>query len=81
MAHIHLTRPGEADGLLGRIYDEALGRAGKVYQILQIMSPNPRVLRASLAHYMAVMRGPSGLSRVRREMLATVVSRTNGCRY
>jgi alkylhydroperoxidase family enzyme len=81
MAHIHLTRPEEAEGPLREIYDAAVRRAGKVYGILQVMSPNPRVLRAMMDLYLAVMRGPSGLSRVRREMLATVTSRTNGCRY
>ncbi len=81
MAHIHLTRPGEAKGLLGKIYDDATERAGRVYQILQVMSPNPRVLRTSMAHYQAIMHMPSGLSRARREMLATVVSATNGCHY
>jgi alkylhydroperoxidase family enzyme len=45
------------------------------------MSPNPEVLRAAMALYRAVMFGESGLSRVQREMLATVVSRANRCRY
>jgi alkylhydroperoxidase family enzyme len=81
MAHIRTVPPGEADGPLGRIYDEAVARAGKVYQILRVMSPNPAVLRASMGLYVAAMHGPSGLSRARREMLAVVVSRTNGCRY
>ena len=81
MAHIRITPPEEADGPLGTIYEEAVARAGKVYQILRVMSPSPVVLRASLGLYLAVMHGPSGLSRVRREMLAVVVSRTNGCRY
>jgi AhpD family alkylhydroperoxidase len=30
---------------------------------------------------MRVMMGPSGLSRRERELVATVVSRTNGCFY
>jgi len=31
--------------------------------------------------YLRVMRGPSGLTRREREMLATVVSTINGCVY
>jgi len=48
---------------------------------VELMSPNPAVLRASIELYRAVMHGASPLSRVQREMLAVVVSRTNGCRY
>jgi alkylhydroperoxidase family enzyme len=45
------------------------------------MTPNPAVLQASMAMYRAVMHGPSPLLRWQRELLAVVVSRTNGCRY
>ena len=81
MARIELTPPEHANGRLRALYDEAVARAGKVYQVVRLMSPNPAVLEASMALYLATMFGPSGLSRARREMLATVVSRTNGCRY
>jgi uncharacterized peroxidase-related enzyme len=81
MSWIPTVDPDEATGPLRRLYDQAIGRAGKVYQILRLMSPNPEVLRASMALYRAVMFGESGLSRVQREMLATVVSRANRCRY
>jgi alkylhydroperoxidase family enzyme len=86
VAHIEITRPGEAVGSLKDLYDQAMGRAGKVYQIVQLMSPNPDTMRASIGLYMAsmhgaTMHGRSGVSRSRREMLATVVSRINGCRY
>lgn len=81
MAHIHLVGPEDATGPLKRIYDEAVKRAGKVYNILRTMSPNPPVLEAMMVLYMRVMVGPSGLSRRERELVATVVSRTNGCFY
>jgi alkylhydroperoxidase family enzyme len=81
MAHIQTTPPEAARGRLRTLYDQAVGRTGKVYRIVQLMSPNPAVLEASMALYLATMFGPSGLSRAQREMLATVVSRTNRCRY
>lgn len=81
MAHLRLVRDEEATGLLRTIYDQAIARAGRVYNIVRSMSPNPAVLEASMAFYVRVMKGPSGLSRQEREMLATVVSRTNGCFY
>lgn len=81
MAWIRLTGPEEATGLLKREYDAAIQRAGRIWNILSLMSPNPKVLRASISFYGAIMHGPSPLSRAQREMLATVVSRTIGCRY
>ncbi len=81
MAHIDLVPEGEAKGLLKRLYEEAVKRAGKVYNIVKTMSPNPPVLQASMGIYVQIMKGPSGLSRKEREMLATVTSRTNGCFY
>jgi alkylhydroperoxidase family enzyme len=38
-------------------------------------------MRASIGLYLAIMHGRSGLSRARREMLAVVVSKANGCHY
>ncbi len=81
MAFIQLTKPEDARGKLKEIYDAAIARAGKVFQIVRTMSPNPPVLEAAMGLYMRVMMGPSGLSRRERELVATVVSRTNGCFY
>jgi alkylhydroperoxidase family enzyme len=81
MAHIRQIPPAEATGLLKRIYDEAIARAGKVFGILRIQSLNPPALEAGMGMYKAIMYGPSPLSRARREMLATVVSRANDCFY
>ena len=71
----------EATGDLKSSYDAALQRAGRVYHIISIMSPNPAVLQAPMAFYRAVMFGPSPLSRALREFIATVVSRANHCHY
>ncbi len=81
MAHIRQIPPGDATGVLKRIYDEAIARAGKVWGILRIQSLNPPALEAAMGMYKTIMFGPSPLSRARREMIATVVSRTNGCFY
>ncbi len=71
----------DASGLLKEELDAAMGRAGRVWHIVHIMSLNPRVLKASMEHYKAIMFGPSSLGRVQREMLATVVSAEVGCHY
>jgi len=82
MAWIKTVGPGEATGLLKRIYDDAVKRAGRVFNVVRLQSPRPHVLKSSLSLYTAIMFSPSsGLSRVEREMIATVVSRTNGCFY
>jgi alkylhydroperoxidase family enzyme len=81
MPWIRTVAPGEAVGRLKELYDAAVARAGKVFGIVRVMSPNPRVLEASMGLYRAVMFGPSPLSRRQRELLAVVVSRTNRCRY
>ncbi len=81
MAHLRLIEPEDADGLLAGEYEAALGRAGKIYNIVRSMSLNPEVLRASIELYKTIMFGPSGLTRQERELLATVVSATNECYY
>jgi len=81
MAWIRTVPPEEAEGPLRDLYDEAVRRAGKVFQVVRLMSPNPGVLRASLGFYAAAMHGPSPLSRGVREMIAVVVSRANACHY
>ena len=81
MPHIRLIDEGEAEGPLKEEYDAAVGRAGKVFNILKAMSLNPPVLRASMELYKAIMFGESGLSRRERELLATVTSSAQDCYY
>ena len=82
MAWIRTVDPAAARGLLRRVYDAAIRRAGRVYNILRIQSLRPCALRASTQLYVEVMRSAdSGLSRAQREMIATAVSQLNGCYY
>jgi alkylhydroperoxidase family enzyme len=71
----------EATGLLKQLFDAALARADRVWNIVHVMSPNPSVMEASMAFYRALMFGPSPLSRAQREMLAVVTSREIRCVY
>ena len=81
MANIKIIHEGEAEGLLGRIYEAAVKRAGRVFNILKVQSLNPPVLKSSMGLYRDVMMGESPLSRGQREMLAVVVSVMNECHY
>jgi uncharacterized peroxidase-related enzyme len=79
--HLRLIDVDEATGELKSEYDAAVGRAGKVFNIVKAMSLRPAVLRRSMELYREVMFGLSGLSRQERELLAVVVSRENDCHY
>ena len=82
MAWIRTVDPAEARGLLRRLYDAAMRRAGRVFNIIRIQSLRPKVLRSSTQLYLEVMHSrDSGLSRAQREMIATMVSQLNGCFY
>jgi alkylhydroperoxidase family enzyme len=81
MPWIRQVPVGDATGLLKEEFDAAISRAGRVWHIVHIMSLNPRVMKASMQQYGATMFGPSPLSRVQRELLATVVSAEVGCHY
>ena len=72
----------EATGLLARIYQAALARAGRIWNIVRMMSLRPQALQGSLSLYQSIMRTSSArLGRAEREMIAVVVSEVNGCRY
>ena len=82
MAWIKTVDPDAATGLLKRLYDAAVKRAGKVFNVIRIQSPRPEVLRHSTQLYLEVMvSAKSPLSRAQRELIATVVSRANDCHY
>jgi alkylhydroperoxidase family enzyme len=82
VAWIRTVAPEEADGLLRGLYEAAVRRAGKVFNILRLQSLRPRVLEASTRLYVEVMHSvESGLSRAERELVATGVSHAVGCHY
>ena len=82
MAFLRTVAPAEATGPLAAIYRAAVERAGKVFQILQVQSLEPRTLQASMGLYLATTTDPrSPLPRWFRELLAVRVSRLNHCVY
>ncbi|MBK9052779.1 MAG: carboxymuconolactone decarboxylase family protein [Chloroflexi bacterium] len=81
MARIKVYRQDEATGLLKQEYDTALKRAGRIWNIVSIMSQNAAAMKASMGLYRVLMFQASPLSRAQREMLATVVSAINHCLY
>jgi uncharacterized peroxidase-related enzyme len=81
MAWIKVIHEDEAQGGLKAAYDKLIEPWGGVDNILKIHSLNPASLRAHVELYKTLMRGPSELSRVEREMIAVVVSAANRCHY
>jgi uncharacterized peroxidase-related enzyme len=81
LAYIKVVGEDEADGKLFEIYDEIQRNRGRVSNILRVQSLNPKALRAHLDLYMATVFGKGGLSRREAELLAVVVSSTNGDAY
>ena len=81
MPRISTIPPEEASGLLKQQYDAAVKRAGRIWNVVRLMSRNPRILQHSMDLYGTLMHGSSVLPRLQREMLAVVVSVRNRCLY
>jgi len=70
-----------AERPLRQLFDAAIRRTGRVFNIVRIQSLNPGVLRSGIGLYQAAMFGPSEVTRATRELIAVAVSKTNGCHY
>jgi len=81
MAWIKLVEEKEATGKLKEYYEHIKRTRGKIANILKVQSLNQDALKAHLDLYLTLMFGKSGLTRIQREMIATVVSATNNCDY
>jgi alkylhydroperoxidase family enzyme len=81
MPYIEEVPPERADPVARREYEKAVRRAGRVWHIVSIMSPNGPVMRDSMRMYGSTMYGDSPLSRSQREMIAVVTSGVNACVY
>lgn len=81
MAWIERIPIEKATGLLKKWFDGSIQRAGRVWNIMHVMSLNPETLRDSYTFYRTVMYGKSPLTRMQRELLAVVVSKEANCHY
>lgn len=70
----------DAAGRLNELYAHCGGARG-IDHILKIHSLDPESLDCHYRYYAHLMRGPSGLSRAERELIAVVVSTVNECFY
>ncbi|HEY3287048.1 MAG TPA: carboxymuconolactone decarboxylase family protein [Gemmatimonadaceae bacterium] len=78
---IPLPETGTATGALREAFARVAGTRGKVSNILKVHATRPAAMLAHLDLYRELMFSQSELTRPEREMIATVVSSVNGCRY
>ena len=57
MPYIDIIPLKRATGLLKKQYEAALARAGRIWGIVSIMSPNPRAMKVSMDFYKTLMYG------------------------
>ena len=81
MSWISTVPEEEADGLLATIYDETREKLGRVVNLVKAQSLRPGTMTIGRRLYRHLMDGPSELSRLQRVLIATVVSKVNGCLY
>lgn len=71
----------QATGPLGDVYRKARERAGKVPNVTRVQSLRPVTTAHGFDLYCQLMDAPTGISRRERVLIATVVSKVNGCLY
>ena len=81
MSWIKTVPDNEADGLLSEIYDQTSAKFGNVINLVKIQSLSPETMSIGRHLYSHLMTKPGGLSRLQRVLIATVVSKINGCYY
>ena len=81
MSWIRTIPYDEATGELRKIYDETKAKFGDVINLVSIQSLRPDTMALGRQMYRHLMTSPSGLNRLQRILIATVVSRLNNCHY
>lgn len=83
MSWIPRITPEQAPASLGSLYDRirACSSTQRVSHVWQAAAAHPAGLETAFAHYRALMDDPAPLTPQQAEMIAVVVSATNGCAY
>ena len=81
MAWIRTIPEMDASAKLADVYRRAKDRSGKVPNITRLQSLRPESLERSFDLYCQLMDAPTGISKRERVLIATVVSKANGCLY
>ena len=81
MAWIQIIHPEAAEGRLREVYDRIRQRKGNVPNIARLQSLRPETIGLGFSLYCQLMDDPTGISHRERVLIATVVSKMNGCLY
>ena len=82
MTWIETVNEDNWDDQLAELRQRVADRAtGTVDNIMAVHSLDAGSMKAHLTLYQQAMRGTQSLPKVDREMIALVVSKTNGCHY
>ena len=81
MSWVKTIPDDQARGMLATLYEETRAKFGRVINLVRIQSLRPETMAVGRQLYRHLMDSPGGLTRLQRVLIATVVSRTNGCHY
>ena len=81
MAWVQTVPEDAASGGLADLYRRVRERAGVVANIAKVQSLRPATTALGFSLYCQLMDDPTGLSKRERVLIATVVSKVNGCFY
>jgi uncharacterized peroxidase-related enzyme len=81
MAWVRTVAEDAAAGKLREVYQKVRERAGAVPNIAKVQSLRPATMAFGFGLYCQLMDDPTGISRRERVLIATVVSKVNGCLY
>jgi alkylhydroperoxidase family enzyme len=81
MAWVKTIPEGAATGTLQEVYRRVRERSGTVPNIAQLQGLRPTTMERGFELYCQIMDDPTGITRRERVLIATVVSKSNGCLY
>jgi uncharacterized peroxidase-related enzyme len=81
MAWLQTIAEDAAADKLREVYDRVRERAGVVPNIAKVQSLRPRTMEHGFNLYCQLTDDPTGLGKRERVLIATVVSKVNGCFY
>ena len=81
MSWIKTVPDNEATGLLSEIYEQTIAKFGNIINLVKIQSLSVETMSIGRQLYRHLMDKHGGLSRLQRVLIATVVSKLNGCYY
>jgi uncharacterized peroxidase-related enzyme len=81
MAWVQTVAEDVARDDLRDVYERVRARAGLVPNIAKVQSLRPKTMAHGFDLYCRLMDDPTGLSKRERVLIATVVSKVNGCWY